>query len=154
MRFDQLKSLSRSSTGGPEEFADHVQGEGCGDLGDEVDLARDLVEEVVADVADVLLEGADRARGEAPVHQGAPSCVLGRVLVEHHEALQRDLVLLQLVEEGEPAVGGEELGVARHVDDVVVAGDGPETRVALVPVDRGVRAQPGELGVGRSSGRV
>ncbi|MFC7101748.1 hypothetical protein ACFQQB_15525 [Nonomuraea rubra] len=106
---EQLVAIGRR---GSEQFADHVERQGCGDFGDEVDLAGQLVEEVVADIADVLFECSDRARGEAAVDQRAPPRVLGRVLVEHHEALERDLVLGEVVEEGELAVGGEEVGVS------------------------------------------
>ena len=83
--------------------------------------ARDLVDQLVADVADVLLQSWPIMRGVKPrlTRERLPG-VLRRVLVEHHHPLQRELLLGRLVEERELLVRGEG-GVVGDIDHAGMA---------------------------------
>ena len=76
-----------------EELRDHLQRQLGGDARDEVALA--LLDHVVEDegggLADVLLEAADHAGGEALVDEQPVARVHRRVHVQHHQPLLLEL---------------------------------------------------------------
>ncbi len=125
--------------GHAQVVADHDQRQRGGDVPDEVALAAlgHPVDDLVADLADLVGALADPSGGEALVDELAPPQVLGVVHVDHH----RDGV----------GVGPDPLGVGERGR---VLGDGLEVGVAAdapllaVPVDGGVGPHPGEGLVG------
>jgi hypothetical protein len=100
---------------------------------------------------EVLVHG-HRALREAAGHDLAELGVIGRVGVDDRPAGGH--VLVGRLLERDAAGGRERLGVPARGDDVLVATDRPETGVGrgfAVPADRGLTAQPGELGVGHAA---
>ena len=140
--------------GHAEELGDDEERELGGHLLDEVGRAplADRVDDPVGVPDDLLFQVAHHLGGEALVDQPAVARVHGRVHVDHHELLLRQLVVVHLVEQRAPPRRGVVLPVAVDVDTVVVAGDGPEAAAGRhllgVPVDGRLPAQLGEPVVG------
>ena len=150
MRFDQSKTMRRSSWGTPSSSAMTSERQLGRDLLDEVRRAAlaDRVDDAVGVPDDLRLEVAHHLRGEALVDQAAIARVHGRVHVDHHQLLLGQLVVLHLGEERGPPGRGEVLPVAVDGDTVVVTGDGPEAPpggdLFIVPVDGCFPPQLGE----------
>ena len=143
--------------GHAEELGDHLERELGRDLRDEVGLPvlDHLVDDGVGGAVDALLEVAHHARREPLVDEAPVPGVQGRVHVEHHQALLRDLVGVHL--EGHGPLGGraEALVVPVDGDAVLVAGDGPEPGATglVLPVHGVVAAEVGQIGV-RDAGHI
>ena len=134
-----------------EHLGDHLQRELGRDVDHEVGGAGldHLVEDLVGLLADAVLERADLAGREAPVHELAVARVLGRVHREHEVAALLEVVGLRLLEDHHSAallVGRVGVAVAAHGHHVVVLGDDPEAgTVGLgVLVHRGLVAEERE----------
>ena len=135
-----------------EEIGDHLERELGRDVGDEVALAllADVVDDLGRHLADALLEAADHAGREALVDEQPVAGVHRRVHVEHHQPLLLERLRRLVDQQRRALVGRERLDVAVDVDDVGIAGDGPEPlAVGLVlPVDGRLAAERSVGGVG------
>ena len=102
-----------------DEVAGALRGRGLGD--------------VLGALGKFVLQPPDGARGEAAGDDLAQPGVVRRVHVEHHAALQLDLLARHLLRPGRDSAvrpAGEDIAALRHLFDVGVLGDQP---IALVP---------------------
>ena len=134
------------------DVGDRLQGQFGGELLDEVAAARldDAVDDHARAVAQVLLDQADHARGEALVDQLAVAGVLGRIGVEHQDArgcrtapsfTGRSPMSNMFVP---PSLGRVRLRVAVDLDQIGMLDDVPEAAPGreVVPGHRILGAQP------------
>ena len=132
---DQLGDVD---VGYVEHAREHPDREVGGDLGDEVELVlgEGCVKRGCGEATQEGLVAGECTRREFALHELAQCAVTFAVGLEHRLA-HAQLLVVQLFKVDRAALGGERLGVAEHLDDVVVAGDRPEALVAVglvVPV--------------------
>ena len=160
----EVEDLLPVFLGNPHHVADDLKREVRGHLGHELAFTflDDAIDDLASQVADVRFEACDVARRKTSLHQAPKRHVPGRVHHEHdgkpaaalfgllhhgrgplveltgRQSLAHRLFQARVRHVGSPALGGEELRVARHVAQVFPLGDAPEggTAGALVPVDR------------------
>ena len=155
-----VEDLAPVLLGHPEQLGDDQERQLGRDLLDEVGCAAlaHRVDDAVRIPDDLLLQVAHQLRGEPLVDQAAVPGVHGRVHVQHHHALLRQLIVVHVGEEGRVLGRGEALPVPVHRDAVVVVGDGPEAtpvgRLLGVPVHRGFGPEPPEPLVGDAGHEV
>ena len=151
---EQLAVLGRH----PQHLGQGEDGEVGGQVGGEVarPLGRHPLHRRPGPGPDALGQGVDVAGGEGPGHQAPQPGVFGRVEVEHHAALELEVVRLGVADLGGAQVGGEQPRAAVDVDHVGVAGHGPVARPLgpaqhgplLHPHHRAFPPEPGEDVVG------
>ena len=139
------------AVGHAQQAAEHAHRQLLGHAIDELEavaLLASLEHHAAGQLADGLLVAVHLTAAERLAHQAPVAGVLGRVVLEH-VAAQFEVVALDLFQ-GDALGAAEQFDVLAHVQQVGVAGDGPEALAAIVfgpPADGLVVAQPLERGV-------
>ena len=140
-----LDQLGDVGLGNIEQLCQNANRKISRDIGDEVELI--LGECAVkcrrGDTAKEGLIASERAGGELRLQHLAQGAVARAVSFQNRLA-DFELAGVELLEIGRADLAGVGLGIAKHVDDVVVASDRPEAVVRSlfhVPVDRRVLAK-------------
>ena len=152
----QLVELAAVVERQAHQLGDHERWHFAGDVGHEVALApvRDRIDDLLGQRRDPLAAELRRRQRELAADQLAEARVLRRVHHQHHLVGPEPADFAQRVGDHDGGLARVGLEVAVDGPDVVVAGHRPEAAAVrlLVPVDRGVFAQPAELLV-RLAGR-
>ncbi len=140
------------AVGHAQQAAEHAHRQLLGHPVDELEpvaLLAGLEHHAAGQPTDGLFVAVHLAATERLADQPPVAGVLGRVVLEH-VAAQFEVVALDLFQ-GDALRAAEQLDVLAHVQQVGVAGDGPEALAAVVlgpPAHRVGVAQPPERGVG------